>query len=351
MSLFRRPGVRALLLAAWGALAACTENPSLTPFLDRVHAEVLLNAPLPTDPDAERARTLLREGAPHDAALVGIARLQADPAADDLAGLAEALQQLDRLELAAEAWRLAGELDQRFAGADTLLRRADLLRNAKDFAGSRVLARAYREKAEGPAAIARGHLAEGLAFQDEVRLDEAIACYRRAGELTPDDPGLWLKRGQVHALKGETDAARTWFEKVLQRSPNDRQALFDLGRHCLEAGELARGVELLEKVVQQDPRHRRAVYQLASAYRRLRQEERAEQLLERFERLEAQANAEHAGKMDREAVTILFERARSAFEQGDRETARATLQQLLEIDPSHEAARDLLRRASEGGGR
>src|SRR5689334_19278377 len=73
---------------------------------------------------------------------------------------------------------------------------------------------AAREPGSGPA-----HVLVARIQQQEGKLDEAVAEYRTATRLMPDDPTLFYSLGQVLQHQGKRDDALTCFQLALRLNP------------------------------------------------------------------------------------------------------------------------------------
>jgi tetratricopeptide (TPR) repeat protein len=198
---------------------------------------------------------------------------------------------------AAAAYQRAAQLDPKdfrwryFLGA--------LQENEAPAEAARSLEAALRIDAEyAPAHI---RLARTLEALD--RRDEALAHYRDAMRLAPDDPLGYLGAGRIALATGDVRGAITLLEQARQRGPHIQAVIATLARAYQRAGDTARAEALAAEarglprmMHHHDPRH-------------------------------AAIGAE---AVDRESF---LRRARTSLETGQPERAKAQLDELLRLEP------------------
>jgi tetratricopeptide (TPR) repeat protein len=150
-----------------------------------------------------RGEALLRENRLHEARACFEHCVAGDPRSSaGWHGLARALQAMDRLQEAAEAYERAIGLESGHVDAALEL---------------------------------------GIVRYQQGRLEEADAAYRRVLELQPGHVGARLNRGLLNYQSGELDAAIAGYEAVLAERPEHANARFNLGLALLARGDFARG--------------------------------------------------------------------------------------------------------------
>ena len=94
----------------------------------------------------------------------------------------------------------------------------------------------------------------GIALEDSHQWHKAELDFRRALQLSPDQPYVLNYLGYTWANKGEHLAeARQMIEKASARLPNDGAITDSLGWVMLRQGDVAQAVQVLQRAVEQDP--------------------------------------------------------------------------------------------------
>jgi eukaryotic-like serine/threonine-protein kinase len=151
-----------------------------------------------------------------------------------------------------------------------LLEEAGQRREAGDAVGARAaLEEALRIAPDHPQAlVALGRL-QLVAFSDP---DGALATYRRAVKVAPEDADAHYGLGQQLHFRGEVEGARAEFREALRLRPGWSHAAAWVGTTEMEAspGDVAAAIRHLEEAVAVDKGYAFARYQLGRAYGRAR---------------------------------------------------------------------------------
>jgi len=99
--------------------------------------------------------------------------------------------------------------------------------------------------------MVRCRLAEVLTEMDQV--DQADEHFRRCAEESPEAPEVFTAWGNCLAMQGDVAKARELLDQVLATTPNDFNALRQLGESELSKGEFERARGHLEKAARQRP--------------------------------------------------------------------------------------------------
>ena len=83
---------------------------------------------------------------------------------------------------------------------------------------------------------------------------EALAAYKEAVCLDPDNPRVWCGLGAAHRHLSEFDEARKAYDRALEIDPDYPQALTNLGEWWLVKGEPEHALECFERVLHRNPR-------------------------------------------------------------------------------------------------
>ena len=103
----------------------------------------------------------------------------------------------------------------------------------------------YRRALELKPDYAEAHDNLGNALKDQGKLDEAVACYRRALELKPDYAEAHNNLGNALKDQGKLDEAVACYRRALELKPDYAEAHNNLGNVFEGPGEAGRGGRLL----------------------------------------------------------------------------------------------------------
>jgi tetratricopeptide (TPR) repeat protein len=156
----------------------------------------------------------------------------------------------------------------------------------------------------------------GVVYSRQGRSADAIAVYRKALQLAPDEPGLLLNLGLAHLKIEEPGKAKPLFARVAALQPSHSQARELLASTQVLTGEAQTAVGTLEPLRRSEPRNSGVLYFLGIAYLKLGDREKAREALDSMFAAvsEARANylqgkAYYESELYEEAVTAL-EKAR-----------------------------------------
>jgi len=123
----------------------------------------------------------------------------------------------------------------------------------------------------------------GLAAMAESNYAKAIANFKRATEVNPNDPVLWKNLGEAYLFAHFYKKAERSFLKALSLKPDYGEVLFDLGLLYYEQGEYKKAVQWFKKAANLDTYDERykAFFFLAHAYKKLNDLKNYERALQR----------------------------------------------------------------------
>ncbi len=176
-----------------------------------------------------------------------------------------------------------------------------------------------------------GRFRLGQDLANRGRFEEAAREMTRATEWDPNSPGMHDALGFVLSAGGRPLEAAAAFLRAAELQPDDAQSAYRAALAYAEARRLSDAEHALRLALERDPRFDRAWYNLGLL---LAQTGRLPQAIEALQ------NAEKA------APTIAdypYALATVLLRAGDVEGARAAARRTLAIDPTHTAARQLLR--------
>ncbi len=200
----------------------------------------------------------------------------------------------EHIEAAINLVELAAAID----AVDTTLVRVNRLLDAEPSSAKLAYARGRLEMEAGEFVTGQEHIEEAVRREPQLAVgwytlsilyavtgnpEKAVNAADRALLEFPDDPGLWLNRGQaLHDLKRYPEAMDC-YDKAAVLAPDDGIPWFHLGRLLLldlERPQDARGV--LREALRLTPDNDSAAWMLALCYLRLGQTAEAEQELQRL---------------------------------------------------------------------
>lgn len=142
----------------------------------------------------------------------------------------------------------------------------------------------------------------------EGRWEEAIARYREATAVDPQDPEPWLRLGWAQERTGEVEAAQASFQEAASRFGDPFAYELALARLYVEVGDFGQALPHALRATELNPQSPHAFYVLASAYEGSGKFLEALQALQTCEKLaEAQGDAELVA-MSRVRVGTLLQR-------------------------------------------
>lgn len=118
--------------------------------------------------------------------------------------------------------------------------------------------------------------------------DGAIAEYRRAIELAPDQPRTYYQLALVLRSKQDDAGEREALEKALSADDHYAPAHSEIGRMLLEENHPAEAVAHLLSAVQYNPRAEEAYFLLARAYAKLGEKVKADEVVKRLQAVRAE---------------------------------------------------------------
>ena len=121
----------------------------------------------------------------------------------------------------------------------------------------------YRRALELKPDYAEAHNNLGNALKDQGKLDEAVACYRRALELKPDYAEAHNNLGNALKDQGKLDEAVACYRRALELKPDFAEAHDNLGSALEEMGDLQGAEDSFRAALRHNSRFAFAHYKLA----------------------------------------------------------------------------------------
>ncbi len=98
--------------------------------------------------------------------------------------------------------------------------------------------------------------------------DRAIAYFRKAVGLAPEDPSLYDNLATAHYENEEYPKAIAEFKKAIELNPKDAEYYYRLALSYKENGEPSKAIAELNKAIELDRNHATSYYQLCMCYMR-----------------------------------------------------------------------------------
>ncbi len=196
---------------------------------------------------------------------------------------------------------------------------------ARDF-----FARAVKLTASYPETLPNAWNNLGILSTREGRMDEAIAHFQQALQLSPDSMIALDNLGSAYRQTKRWNDAQKTYENALRIQPNDPEANYGLGMVYAQNDDATNAEQYLQRALELRPAYPEALNNLGILYLRT---ERRDQ---------AVANFEEAIRVAPDFDQAYLNLARVYAIEGNREKARKVLSDLLKRKPDHAQAKSLL---------
>jgi len=170
----------------------------------------------------------------------------------------------------------------------------------------------------------------GIVYSNELDFDNAARSFRRAVEINPTLVEARLDLANLYARQSRYDEALKEYVTILSLEPSRPDVYANLAQVYLKTSNYDRAIESGRKALELDPRRRQAEYTVAQALIRLGKVEQGHQELSKFQRMEAEAEAEEHHL--REALSLNQE-ALSAVAKNQYDKAVMLLREAVAHDP------------------
>lgn len=175
---------------------------------------------------------------------------------------AYSLSQLGELDQATEVLSVYENTD---LPIDSLMMVGQLWIDMADYARAVNTFRRIQQRDQG---LARAHYFAGLALLRWNHDDDALAEFRSALILTPDDADTKVGLGYLYMLHGQAPEAAEMFRSAIASQPENGNAHYQLGKLLLDDGKVQEAVTHLEAAVRSMPDSDYVHFQLQAAYRK-----------------------------------------------------------------------------------
>jgi superkiller protein 3 len=115
---------------------------------------------------------------------------------------------------------------------------------------------------------AQAHVVRGITLFEEGAVDLALAAFRTAIEVDPENAQAWTNLGAVLTALGDAEGAQGAFEEALRLDPADPKAHYNLGTLLARQGDDEAAIPHYEAALAADPDLVGCHFNLANALRR-----------------------------------------------------------------------------------
>lgn len=120
--------------------------------------------------------------------------------------------------------------------------------------------------ADPRAVEARVAVAEGIRLLNESKFDAALAAFKKAADLDPQNAYAFAGGGSCYYAAGKIDIAIEAFKKAIERDPGMSAAYFNLGRCYAVKKQMEMAIIQYGKAIKDNPQYGAAYFELANAY-------------------------------------------------------------------------------------
>ncbi|NNE66475.1 MAG: tetratricopeptide repeat protein [Pyrinomonadaceae bacterium] len=183
------------------------------------------------------------------------------------------------------------------------------------------------------------HLA-GIALAELNRPYEALDAFKRAVEIEPKYVPSHARAGEIYLSLNLIGLATKSFESAAKITPNEPAVLYGLAQIAYEKSEFRSAADLYEKVIDILPRANRVRYSLALAYRKLGQPDKAREQL----KLQGPVGVKVADPLlekvenRKTGARPKLQEAKTAIDAGQFEDAAKIYAEILKSDPNNTTA-------------
>ena len=135
------------------------------------------------------------------------------------------------------------------------------MQNGPTGRGHRSLPQGHRAQPD----FACAHTNLGICSRRQGKLDEAIACYRKAIELDPKYACAHNNLGNALSDQGKLDEAIACYRKAIELDPKYASAHYNLGNALDDQGKLDEAIACYRKAIELDPKYADAHNNLGNA--------------------------------------------------------------------------------------
>lgn len=94
---------------------------------------------------------------------------------------------------------------------------------------------------------------KGLILAFRGKTEQGLQLVKQAHELAPEDGAVYYNLAMVYKLKGDLDNAKVWFEKTLQKDPQNTWSYYGISTIYADKRQKKEALHYLEKAIALDP--------------------------------------------------------------------------------------------------
>lgn len=164
---------------------------------------------------------------------------------------------------------------------------------------------------------------------------EAAEMYQAVLGCEPRHVQAAYNLGETYLKLGDLEQAESHFNRALELAPGSRDAILGLGRVYMERGDLPTALRVFKEVLDKAPEDGRAAYYIGLIQ------------FEQGQYKEASKAFEESAAMGPFFIDSLYHLGLSYLSLGQEEEAAAWFQKVLDVAPSHEGARKMLKQIED----
>jgi tetratricopeptide (TPR) repeat protein len=165
---------------------------------------------------------------------------------------------------------------------------------------------------------------------DLVQFDDAIAAYKKALEISPENADARIALGDVYLRRGQRAEALAEYARVLSTHPDSALPLYRYADANLQLGNFPEAAAAAAKALKIDPQQRKARYVSGMALVRMGPSDEGEKELQEYRKQEADAQAEVNAQRD---VLVSNRGASALLLNGQGEDAIALFRKSIDAHP------------------
>jgi tetratricopeptide (TPR) repeat protein len=179
----------------------------------------------------------------------------------------------------------------------------------------------------------------GQIHMDGSNLDEALVYFQKAAEGMPGAAPPLFGAGIVLRLQNKLEEAKQEILRAVELEPTNVEFLWQLAEVCLGLNQSHEAIEYLERIENSETPFLEVHRLLGEAYRRLGDQVRAQEYLDRFQ---AMRTSQQDAAARNEEIASAMARAEETLQQGRIDESMGLFQEVLAKTPSHWLAHSYL---------